>query len=434
MNPLAKTLNEQIQQRAPHVFELLSGLGKELYFPKGILSQTAEARQKATRYNATIGIAKEQGEAMHLLSVMKYFNGLLTDDVLPYAPAPGKPELRSRWRQELFQKNPTLRNKHISLPVVTSGITHGLSLVGELFIDQGDTVLLPDKSWGNYRMIFGVRRGAEIKTYPFFSDDGGFDTEGFRRTLFEQTGSGKTVVMLNFPNNPTGYSVTEPEARSICDALTAVAESGCNVVVVCDDAYFGLFYEAEVLKESIFGYLANCHQRVLAAKLDGATKEHYVWGLRVGFLTFGTSSGDDEVYEALEKKTAGAIRGNISNSSHLSQTLVLRMMEDAEYLEEKQKKFSTLRARAAAVKEVLAQERFAHVWTPYPFNSGYFMCLKLNGIDAEVFRLRLLEEYGVGVIATNNSDIRVAFSCIEESDIPELFDVMYRCAEEIAAK
>jgi hypothetical protein len=49
---------------------MLSGLGREFYFPKGILTQTAEARQKAKRFNATIGIAKEKGEPMFLPAVM----------------------------------------------------------------------------------------------------------------------------------------------------------------------------------------------------------------------------------------------------------------------------------------------------------------------------------------------------------------------------
>ena len=431
MNPLAKELNQLIQQSAPHVFEMLSDLGRELYFPKGILSQTAEARQKATRYNATIGIAKEGGQAMHLASVMKRFSELLPDDIFPYAPAAGKPELRERWREEILRKNPTLRGKDISLPVVTSGITHGLSLVGDLFVQRGDVILLPDKVWGNYHMIFGVRRGAEIVRYRFFSDDGGFDTERFSRTVSEHAGRGKIIVLLNFPNNPTGYSITEPEGRAICDALTAVAESGCSVVAVCDDAYFGLFYEADVLKESIFGYLADCHKRILAIKLDGATKEDYVWGLRVGFITFAAVAKGG-LYDALEKKTAGAIRGNISNCPHHSQSILLRAMADEGYAEEKERNFATLQARAAKVKDVLRQSRFSTVWRPYPFNSGYFMCLRLNQINAEQFRLRLLERYGIGVITTDDRDIRIAFSCIEKDDISELFDLMFRCAQEMA--
>ena len=33
--------------------------------------------------------------------------------------------------------------------------------------------------------------------------------------------------------------------------------------------------------------LVDLHPNVLGIKLDGATKEDYVWGFRVGFITFG---------------------------------------------------------------------------------------------------------------------------------------------------
>jgi hypothetical protein len=33
--------------------------------------------------------------------------------------------------------------------------------------------------------------------------------------------------------------------------------------------------------------LCDAHPNILAVKLDGPTKEDYVWGFRVGFLTFG---------------------------------------------------------------------------------------------------------------------------------------------------
>lgn len=430
-NEIATELNEIIRGQNPYVSRMLSVLGTELYFPKGILSQSAEAREKATFCNATIGIARGGGEAMHLPCVMEQFRGFAADDVLPYAPATGKPELRAKWADAMLRKNPTLCGKPISTPVVTSGITHGLSLLADMFVDPGDVVLLPRKLWGNYKMIFGVRHGADIRHYPFFSEAGGFDTGGFAQALREHAGSGKLVVLLNFPNNPTGYSLTVQEARKVCEILTELAESGCNVVAVCDDAYFGLFYEEDVLKESLFAHLAGSHERLLAVKLDGATKEDYVWGLRVGFMTFSTSAPSERLYEALESKTGGAIRGNISNCSHLSQAVLLRAMQNERYEKEKEERFAVMRARAARVKGVLSQSKFSAVWTPYPFNSGYFMCLRLRDTNAEQFRLRLLEEYGTGVIATGKKDIRVAFSCIEEQDMPEFFETMFTCARDM---
>ena len=68
-HPLAVELNDLIRREAPEIFSMLSGLGREFYFPKGILTQTGEARQKAKRFNATIGIAKEKGEPMFLPAV-----------------------------------------------------------------------------------------------------------------------------------------------------------------------------------------------------------------------------------------------------------------------------------------------------------------------------------------------------------------------------
>ena len=92
-------------------------------------------------------------------------------------------------------------------------------------------------------------------------------------------------------------------------------------------------------KESIFVKLANLHENILAIKVDGATKEDYVWGLRVGFVTYNNKTVTKATYSALEAKTAGAIRGNISNVSHLSQSLVLNAFESETYDAEKKEKF-----------------------------------------------------------------------------------------------
>ncbi|RLC14650.1 MAG: hypothetical protein DRI24_12955, partial [Deltaproteobacteria bacterium] len=69
MNPIAKELNQVIQSENPHLMEMLSDIGKQLFFPKGILSQSAEAREKAHKLNATIGIATEADDIMCFDSV-----------------------------------------------------------------------------------------------------------------------------------------------------------------------------------------------------------------------------------------------------------------------------------------------------------------------------------------------------------------------------
>jgi len=283
------------------MFGVLSELGRRLYFPRGILTQTAEAGKEAYLYNATIGIARSGGNAMYLPALMDHVNDLEPDEVLGYAPAGGNPDLRHRWRREMLGKNPSLAGKEISLPVVTSGITHGLSLSGELFLDPGDVVVLPDKAWGNYRMVFEVRLGAEIRNFPFFAGEGGFNTTGLVRELEGVLAErGKALAVLNFPNNPTGYTVQRDEAERLAAELLSLTGPGRDLVVLLDDAYFGLFYTEDVTGESLFGTLASESEHLFAVKLDGATKEQYAWGLRVGFITFNAVAGGREagLYDA----------------------------------------------------------------------------------------------------------------------------------------
>ena len=435
MNPLAAELNQVVQTESPHVMQMLASVGKQLFFPKGILSQGAEAKQKAYKLNATIGIATQADDIMYFDSVMTSIKDIPARDSLTYAPSFGIPELRKVWKDSIYDKNPSLKGKSISLPVVTSGITHGVSVFSDLWIDPGDVVILPEMMWGNYNMIFSVRKGARIRTHKTFTDSGGYNIEALKEAVADEAKQNKKItVLLNFPHNPSGYTATDAEGNQIVSILTETAQSGTHVMAVCDDSYFGLFYEPEALHESLFARLCGQDPKLLAVKLDGCTKENFVWGLRVGFITYGIAAANSEpVYEALEKKTAGCIRGNISNASHLGQSIVLKSMQSQAYPLEKQEKFKILKQRAATVNAVLADKKYQDAWEAFPFNSGYFMCIKLKTVDAEELRVHLLNTYGVGLISIGSDKLRVAFSCLEESDIQTLFDIILKGVEELQA-
>jgi len=426
MNPIAQELNQTINGSNPYIFEMLSNMGKALFFPKGILSQSAEAKQKADKINATIGIAKEGNNVLSLSSITKYIKDIEPDNYLPYAPSFGIPALRNKWKSDLYIKNPSLKNIKISLPVVTSGITHGVSILSDMWVDTNDVIVLPDMMWGNYTMTFCVRNSGRIVHYKAYDDQlTRFNLDSFEEVIRQQAEvNDKIVTVLNFPHNPSGYSLSVSEADRVADILIDIARQGTNVVAACDDAYFGLFFEEETSKESIFTKLAGADKRLVAVKLDGATKEDYAWGFRTGFITYGVYGDDDNVLEALEKKTGGCIRGNISNSSHLSQTILLKSMADENYDVYKKEKFDLLKKRALKMKTVLKDSKFNDAFDVYPFNSGYFMCIRLKDVDAEELRLHLLDNYGTGLISIGEKNIRVAFSCLEESDVETLFDII----------
>jgi len=426
----AEQLNEKIKAECPAVMELLSRKGREIYFPKlGILAQSAEAHGKAI--NATIGIAlEENGGPMTLACVMRRMH-LSPGLAVSYAPSSGRPDIRKQWKAMLWKKNPGLAGKTFSLPVVTSALTHGLSICGYLFCDPGETIVLADLFWENYSLIFSRAYGARLESFPMFTPRGGLNIEGLRERLMAGP-VGKKIVCLNFPNNPTGYTPTVAEAHAIADVLRQAAERGNRLVVLVDDAYFGLVYEPGVFPESIFSLLCDLHPNLLAVKLDGPTKEDYVWGFRVGFITYGVRGGTPAVYEALEAKTSGIIRGNISNAANVSQSLLANAYNDDAYEMEKQGKFALLRARYALVKEILAAHpEYAGEFTALPFNSGYFMCVRLRRADPEQVRQKLLADYSTGVISMGGI-IRLAFSAVPLAQLPVLFDNLFRAARDVS--
>lgn len=431
MNPQAQQLNQVIQAVCPVLLEMLSERGRAIYFPKlGILAQTADAAGKDI--NATIGIALEDDGRPVALPCIAGRIQLPAAQVFPYAPSPGRPDLRQAWQKLLVSKNPGLTGKRISLPVVTSALTHGLSLCGYLFCDPTDRIILPDLFWENYELIFSLAYGAGLCTFPTFTAQGGFNLAGLRAAL-GRGAPGKRVVCLNFPNNPTGYSPTRSEVTSLVTILREAAEQGSRIVVIIDDAYFGLVYEPEVYPESVFSLLCDLHPNILAIKLDGPTKEDYVWGFRVGFMTYGIPGATAAVYAALEAKTGGAIRGMISNSSNPGQALLLRAYADPHYAAEKKQCGELLRRRYLEVKRILAAHpEYREEFEPLPFNSGYFMCLRLRRADPESVRQRLLADYSTGVIVMNGL-VRLAFSATPTAKLETLCNNLYQAARRCGA-
>ena len=234
----------------------------------------------------------------------RHAGGLSPADTPSRAPTTGRPDLRQKWREELLRKNPSLVAKSFSLPIITGSPTHALSLIADLFVDNDDMVLLPDKFWEDYELLFGVRCQAQLGIYPFFNASNGFNVEALRQALAARAGTRKTVLVLNFSNNPTGHSITKPEAQEVCQHLMEAAQDGHDLVVVTDDAHLGRFHGEDVLQESLFARLADLHERILAIKVDGPMKEEAVRGTYTGMLTFSSRTffSEEALYGRLGEK------------------------------------------------------------------------------------------------------------------------------------
>ncbi|HUI71035.1 MAG TPA: aminotransferase, partial [Spirochaetia bacterium] len=121
MNPLAQELNGVLE--ATVAGALFSDLGKRIYFPRGIVAQSAEARKHARRANATIGMALREGKPVFLAAIRSLIPDLDPEEIFPYAPTQGIEKLREMWKKEILEKNPDIGDTPFSLPLVVPGLT-----------------------------------------------------------------------------------------------------------------------------------------------------------------------------------------------------------------------------------------------------------------------------------------------------------------------
>ena len=413
-------LNEKIQTNDWWVFNLLSNKWKLAYLPKNwIIIQSTEA--KGASINATIWISlDDEWNPLHLSEIQSKID-LEPKKVFPYSSSWWNVELRKMWKELIKEKNPDLKWNY-SLPIITNWLTHWLSIVSHLFISDWDNIITSNYHWENYDLLFENMYWWKFKTYRLFRNEN-FNTSWFEKSLEEE--KGKIIILLNFPNNPTWYSPRESEINKIVEIITKKAKQWNEIVVIIDDAYFWLFYEDDIYKQSIFAKLNNAKENIITIKIDWASKEDYSWGLRVWFITFWWNISE-ETKKALEEKTIGIIRGTVSNVSNLSQNLLLNTYQNQKSIIEKWKNFNILFERYKKVKLTLLNPEYSKYFYALPCNSWYFISIKIKNLDLELVRNTLINDYSIWVIIYKDI-IRIAFSSVSIKKISVLFESIYEC-------
>ncbi len=429
----ADETNAALAAAAPALHAALSPLGRRAAFPPDIPFQAAEAR--GSRYNATIGqITDGAGRPLPPPAIAAALAGLAEGDLdqaLLYSPVQGIEEARRRWREwqrrEIDADGESLPS---SLPLATAGLTHGLSLLADLFATDGRAVAIASPFWGNYRQIFALRAGARIVSRPAFGD-GVYDPEALAACLAELPEGEPAIALLNAPANPSGYSPTAAERERLVASLAGAAERR-PLVALCDDAYAGLVHEPEIPSRSLFWDLLGVHERLVPVKVDGGTKEFSLFGARVGFLTFPFAEGTPAA-TALESKVKCLVRAGVGSPVATAQMLLLGALRQADAAAQVAAARDEMARRYRALKEALAAADPA-LLRPLPFNSGCFAVLELPaGLDADRVRRHLLAAHSTGVVALPPAYLRIAYCSVAASDLPELVARTERGVRELLA-
>jgi aspartate/methionine/tyrosine aminotransferase len=412
-------INALLKDDAPALFRALSPLGQRVYFPPDVPAQSAEARGKSI--NGTIGqITDGRGGAVPLPALAAALSGLTSEDrsrALLYSPVEGIPEARQRWRA--WQRRGVSEEIPSSLPLVTAGLTHSLSILADLFGGEGRPVAIPRPFWGNYRQTFSVRTGAEVKAAPGYVE-GRYNTRAIAEALDDVPDGEPAVALLNLPSNPGGYSLTATERKEVRECLLGVAERR-PLVVVCDDAYAGLVFEPDIPRESLFWELIGAHPNLVPVKVDGGTKEFSFFGGRIGFLTFACEL-ESGAARALESKVKTLVRSTIGSPVAASQVLLLQALRKEGIEAEVEAVRALLEERYRALKESLAAMD-PELLRVLPFNSGCFALVEIPeklGLTSEQVRRHLLEHHDTGLISMEPRYLRIAHCSVDAAALPEL--------------
>jgi aspartate/methionine/tyrosine aminotransferase len=334
---------------------------------------------------------------------------------------------------------------HISTPIICNGITNAIYITTRLFLEPKEQIICPNKRWGNYNSVLTLQNDLEIVEFEFFRESR-LNITGIVNTM-HQVGERQRHIplVLNFPNNPTGYCPTPTELRKLVNQIVQVAEDLQKpIIVFCDDAYEGYAYSDAVVDYSVFYELVNLHPLIIPLKLDGTSKELLMYGARIAAMTLGlhdqwlAASNYQKFTFEWQNKLEGMVRSTISSTNHFSQEMLIELMDGGfqKFLTNRQKVMDILRDRYHAT--VTAYKKYAIPHTSLdPAGGGFFVFMNIDGISASQFADHLLTRYKIGTFPNENpksgvNGIRLAYCSVPREQIDRMFAGIARTMEELS--
>jgi len=255
--------------------------------------------------------------------------------------------------------------------LITVGVSEALDLALRALLNPGDEVLYHEPCYVSYRatILFAHGVPVEVETRA----DNGFR---LTRAMLEAKATPRTkVLMLNFPNNPTGAVMS----RTDLEDIAAFARER-DLIVITDEIYAELTYDAP--HTSIVS-LPGLRDRTIF--LHGFSKAWAMTGFRLGY-----ACGPAELIEAMMK----IHQYTMLCASSLSQKAALEALarpetDIAEMVDEYRRRRNFI---AAAFAEMgLACHRPLGAFYAFPSVTRF-------GLPAKEFSLQLLREEKVAVV------------------------------------
>lgn len=153
--------------------------------------------------------------------------------------------------------------------LVTVGVSEGLDLAIRALIEPGDEVLYHEPSYVSYNPIVSLAHGKAVAVAT--KKENGFRLT--RAELEEQVTPKTKVLLLNYPNNPTGAILTQKDVEDI--AAFAIEH---DLIVLTDEIYDELTYD-----RGHYSLISVPGMRERTIYLHGFSKAWAMTGFRMGF-------------------------------------------------------------------------------------------------------------------------------------------------------
>lgn len=186
-----------------------------------------------------------------------------------YQVGPGLPELREKITEKLRNKNGIdCTPEHI---VVTPGGKYAIYLAVRALINVGEEVIILDPSWVSYEPIVKSAGGHPVHVCLDYESGYKIDAEKLEAAVSDRT----KLLIINYPNNPTGCILSREEAEILIDFVKRH-----KIYIISDEIYEQIIYDDK--KMISLGSFHEIGKYVIT--VNGFSKAYAMTGWRLGYL------------------------------------------------------------------------------------------------------------------------------------------------------
>ena len=291
-----------------------------------------------------------------------------------YTANSGLAELREEICNYVFRKY-NVSYDATSEVLVTVGGSEAIDLLIRCLVSDGDEVLIPEPSFVCYKPCTILANGIPVPIETKEENNFKLTPEQLKEKITDKT----KLLILPFPNNPTGAVMSKEELEAIAEVLR-----GTDIMVLSDEIYSELCYSDE--GHTTFSAIKDMKERTIV--VNGFSKTFAMTGWRLGYAL-----GPAPIIKAMTK----VHQYGIMSAPTTSQFAAIEALKNCDRdVEDMRREYNNRR------RYILEGFRQMGLSCFEPLGAFYvFPCIKSLGMTSEEFCNRLLEEEKVAVVPGN---------------------------------